>query len=404
MITRRSLLAASSAILAASQPLLAKAQADPRPIRIGVLEDMSGVFADLGGPSTVVAAKMAIEDFGAKVLGRPIEVLGGDHQNKPDVAVGIARQWYDMDGVGLITGLTNSAVALAVHKLAAEKDRIDIVLNAATDALIEESCSPNGIMWNWTARAIVKATVEQAIRAGGDSWFFITSDYAGGRIMEDEARPIIEAAGGKVIGAIHPPVGKADFSSELLTAQASGAKLLGVVTYGQDFVNLMKQVGEFGIRQSMQPIAPFTFQSDLRAVGPEVVQGMTVAAPFYWDLNPATRAWSERFSKLTGREPDVGHAGAYTAVTHYLKSIQQAATDKTAPVLQAMRTLPISDMYTGDARIREDGMVVRTIYLFAGKRPSESNGPWDLLRLTGNVDKNTAFPIPPNDKCSLLKS
>ena len=399
MVTRRVVLGAG----AAAGLLLPRAtRAQAQPVRIGVLEDMSGVFSELGGPSTLVAARMAVGDFGGSVLGRPVEVVGGDHQNKPDVGATIARRWFDVDKVGMITGLTNSAVALAVHKLAAEKNGIDIVVNAASDSLIEENCSPNGFLWNQSARAIVTATVQQAGKYADNSWFFITSDYAGGRVMEDEAAPLINGSGGKLMGASHPPVGTTDFSSQLLTAQASGAKLLGVVTFGQDFTNIMKQVAEFGLPPAMRPVAPFVFHSDLHAVGPAVIQGMTVAAAFYWDLNPQTRSWSERFRKLTGRAPDMGHGGAYTAVTHYLKSVQQAGTDETRAVLQAMRDLPVTDMYTQGARIRKDGMVLRPIHLLEGKTPAESRDPWDLLRETGTVEPDVAFPVPAEAKCRLL--
>jgi len=407
MITRRTAVKALAVSLGSAWSTAGRAQGQPLPVRIGVLEDMSGVFSDLGGASTVVAAKMAVQDFGGSVLNRPIEVLAGDHQNKPDIGLTIGRRWYDVEKVGLIVGLTNSAVALAVQKLAADKDRIDIVVNAASDLLIEDNCSPNGILWNQSARAIVKSTVEQAGKSQGDgsqgdSWFFITSDYAGGRIMEDEARPMIQAMDGRFVGSIHPPVGATDFSSELLAAQSSGAKILGVATFGQDFVNVMKQADEFGLKHTMRIVAPFTYLSDLHAIGPAVVQGTTVAAPFYWDLNPETRAWSERFRKVTGRAPDMGHGGTYGAVTHYLKAVSKAGTDETAPVLQAVREMPVSDMYTKDCFIRKDGMVVRPIYLFEGKTPSESRDPWDLLRQVGVVDKEVAFALPPDDKCKLL--
>ena len=401
MLDRRDLIR-SAVALGAAYPLRARAGAPGNPVRIGILEDMSGVFSDLGGPGTLVAARMAAEDFGGTVLGRPIEVLGGDHQNKPDVGAAIGRKWFDVDGVGLITGLTNSAVALAIHRLAAEKGRIDIVVNAATDALVEEDCTPNGIMWNYTARAVVSATVRQVLETKGNSWFFVTSNYAGGTVMEDEGSPLIRAAGGKVVGSVRPPLGTTDFSSELLTAQASGAEVLGIVTFGHDFLNFMKQMAEFGVNRTMRPIVPFVYHSDLRAVGPAVVQGMTVAAPFYWDLNPATRAWSDRFRALTGRSPDVGHGGTYGAVTHYLKAMRIANTSEAAPVLAAMRDLPVQDMYTEGARIRADGMVVRPIFLFEGKTPAQSRDPWDLLRYTGVVNKEAAFPIVSPAKCVLL--
>ena len=404
MLTRRTLVTASACAAAGLGATRARAQQSAKPVRIGILEDMSGVFSDLGGPDTVVAANMAVADFGGSVLGRRIEVLGGDHQNKPDVGGTIARKWFDVDGVGMITGLTNSAVALSVHKLAQEKDRIDIVVNAATDALIEENCSPNGILWNQSARAIVTATVRKAIASGPGDWFFITSDYAGGRIMETEAAPLIKAVSRAVVGAVYPPVGATDFSSELLTAQSSDAKFLGVVTFGRDFANIMKQFGEFGLGSTMQPIVLFSYLSDLHAVGPAIVQGMTVAAPFYWDLDDSTRAWSARFRAITGRAPDMGHAGAYGAVTHYLKAVRAAGNDSAHPVLEAMRSMPIEDMYTHGARIREDGMVVRPIYVFEGKRPSESSDSWDLLRLADTVDKNTAFPCPFDGKCNLIRS
>jgi branched-chain amino acid transport system substrate-binding protein len=401
MISRRGLVGLAAALGARR---LARAQAGAKPIRIGILEDMSGVFSDLGGQNSLLAARMAVADFGGAVLGRPIELLGGDHQNKPDVGAALARRWYDVEGVGLITGLTNSAVALQVHKLAAEKDRIDIVVNAATDALIEENCSPNGILWNHSARAIVTATVAQVAKSSPGDWFFITSDYAGGRIMENEAEPILRAAARKLVGAVHPPVGTSDFSSELITARSSGAKFLGVVTFGRDFANLMKQFEEFGVARSMRPVVPFVYLSDLREVGPRVIGGMTVAAPFYWDFNDETRAWSARFRGQTGRAPDMGHGGVYTAVTHYLKGVRAAGTDEARAVLQAMRNTPVEDMYTNGAHIRADGMVVRPIYLFEGKRPEESHDPWDLLRQTGVVDKDAAFPLPAEAKCHLLRS
>jgi len=379
------------------------AQGAGAPIRIGILEDMSGVFSDLGGPSTLVAGKMAVEDFGGSVLGRPIELVGGDHQNKPDLGVSIARKWYDTEQVEMITGLTNSAIALGVQALTADKGKISIVQNAATDLLIESSCSRNGIVWNWTARPIVKSTVEQAIRTGGKSWYFIVSDYAGGKVMEEEATPIIKAAGGTVLGVTRPPLGTADFASYLLTAQASRAQILGVVTFGQDFVNLLKQAVEFGITPGMQPVAPFVFHSDLSAVGQRAVQGMTVAAPFYWDLNPQTRAFSERFRKLTGRPPDVGHAGTYNAILHYLNGVKAANGTDAEPVLAAMRAAPVNDMSTKNGTIRRDGMVERQIYLFEGKKVGETKEPWDLLRQTGELAKEVAFPPVTDPKCSLLK-
>lgn len=373
------------------------------PVKIGVLDDMSGPFSDLAGPGSLAAAKMAAEDFGGTVLGRPVLVIGGDHQNKPDVGAGIARQWYDVDNVGLITGLTNSAVALAVHRLSAEKKKIDIVVTAAADRLIEDDCSPNGILWNYSARAIVTATIEQVRKSAGDTWFFVTSDYAGGHAMEDQAFPLIRAAGGKILGSVHPAVGTADYSSYLLQAKSSGAKILGIATFGSDFANLLKQAAEFGITKTMTPVSPFVFHADLHAVGPAAVQGMIVAAPFYWDLNAATRAWSKRFSAVAGHPPDMAHAGNYAAVSHYLKSVRAAGTDESGAVLAAMRKMPVDDMYTQGASIRKDGMVVRPIYTFVGKTPAESQGDWDLLRQTGTVDASVAFALPENDKCPLLK-
>ncbi|MFG1257337.1 ABC transporter substrate-binding protein [Xanthobacter flavus] len=402
MVSRRTVLFGGALALTGAGS--GRASAQVQPIKIGVLEDMSGVFSDLGGNGTTIAARMAVEDFGGKVLGRPIEIVSGDHQNKPDLALSIARKWYDIEGVGLITGLTNSAVALGVQKLAADKNKINIVQNASTDVLIEQDCSPNAIIWNWTARTIVRLTVEMAMKTSGKTWYFIVSDYAGGRIMEDEATPLIKSAGGAVLGTSRPPVGEADFASHLLTAQASKAEVLGVVTFGQDFVNLLRQCVDFGIVRTMRPVAPFAFHSDLKAVGPQGIQGMPVAAPFYWDLNPETRAFSDRFRKLTGRPPDVGHAGTYNALIHYFKSLKAANTDQTADVLAAMRKMPINDMSTKDGFIRGDGMVVRQIYRFVGKTPAESKDPWDLLKFVDTVPKEAAFPEQKDPKCRLLKA
>jgi branched-chain amino acid transport system substrate-binding protein len=304
----------------------------------------------------------------------------------------------------MITGLTNSAVALAVQNLTADKRKISIVQNAAADALVEANCSANGIVWNWTARPIVKSTVSRAIREGRKSWYFIVSDYAGGKAMEDQAADVIRAAGGSILGSVHPAVGTSDFASYLISARASGAQTLGVMTFGQDFVNLLKQAVEFGVTPQMQPIAPFVFQSDLHAAGLTAIQGMTVAAPFYWNLNPQTRAFSARFRKATGREPDVGHAGTYNAIMHYLNAVKSAKQTESAAILSAMRATPVNDMSTKDGKIREDGTVERQLYLFEGKKPSDSHDSWDLLRQIGEVPKEEAFPLPTPPKCILMKS
>ena len=277
MITRRQSMIGGIAAAVAVRPGRAQGQ----PVRVGILEDMSGVFADLGGPSSVVAAKMAAQDFGGSVLGRPIEIMSGDHQNKADVGLSIARQWYDVDGVGLVTGLTNSAVALSVQKLAADKGKISVVQNAATDALIEKECSPNGIVWNWIAGTIVRLTVEEALKTSGKTWYMITSDYAGGHVMEDQAEPLVRAAGGVVRGSTHPPLGQSDFSSYLLTAQASGAQVLGVMTFGQDFINLLKQAVDFGLSRTMQPVAPLVFHSGLAAGAAHSVLRRVPGAAFH---------------------------------------------------------------------------------------------------------------------------
>lgn len=379
------------------------AQVSDDAVRIAIVEDMSGIFADLSGRGSVLAARMAAADFGGSVLGKPIDIVSADHQNKPDIAATLARSYYDVGKVDVVAGLGNGGVALTVHNIAKERGKISIVVTAANDMVIEKDCSPTGILWMFNGQAIQRSLVQEVVRSGGDSWFFVTSDYAGGHNIERMAAAHLAAAGAKVIGAVRAPLGSADFASFLLQAQASGAKVVSFVAFGNDLINMVKQAQEFGLANNHQRIVPaWLYHSDLRGIGLRGAQGLVTAAPFYWNMNDETRIWSARFEKETGRKPDMPHAGTYTAVLHYLKAIQAAGTDEPKAVIAKMREIRINDMHTKDGYLRRDGMAVRDIYLFRTKSSAEARDDWDMLQQTGIVDKDVAFRPADPTACPLL--
>lgn len=373
-------------------------------LKIGVLEDMAGAYSDVAGNGSVIAAQLAIEDFGGTVLGRKIVLLSGDHQNKADVGANIARQWYEADGVRLIAGIGNSAVAIATHDLARATDRIDIASSAASPVLSNEHCTPNSFQWNYTTYSNAKMVASQVVANGGKSWFFLTTDYTFGTSIQADMTRFIEGAGGQVVGSVRMPLNNQDFASYLLQAQSSGAQIVGIAAAGADLVNSIKQAGEFGIVAGGQAMsAAVGFVQDIHTLGLDAAQGLYIAEPFYWDMDDATRAWSARFEKLAGKKPNGNHAGTYSGVLHYLKAVKAAGTIETAKVADAMRAMPVDDFYTHGATVRGDGLVLRDLYLFQVKSPDQSSGPWDVYRLVATgAGKDAYWPVE-ESKCPLLK-
>ena len=372
--------------------LSAAAMAQNKAVKIGVLDDMSGPYAENTGPGDVAAVKFAIADFGGSVLGKPIELVTADFQSKVDVGVGIAKRWYDDENVDLIVGIPNSAIALALVKVAEDKNRIVMPTAAATSALTGKACGPNSIHWIYDTYSLGKTIVNALAKQGGDTWYFITVDYAFGLAVESDATSFIKAANGKVLGSVRHPLNSSDFSSYVLQAQASKAKGLMFANGGNDIINGVKQAAEFGlVKQGMRISAPLMQFPDVHGVGLKVAQGLLMASPFYWDMNPEARAFTDRFTKEMGRPPSFIQAGTYGAVLHYLKAVKAAGTDDAKAVLAEMKKLPINDFMTKDGRVREDGRVIRDMYLMQVKTPEESKGEWDLAKIIATVPGNEAF-------------
>ena len=382
----------AAAALLACGLMAGTALAQNNAVKIGVLDDMSGPYAENTGPGDVLAAKFAIADFGGSVLGKPIELVSADFQSKVDVGVGIAKRWYDDENVDLVIGIPNSAIALALVKVAAEKNRLVMPTAAATSELTGKSCSSHSVHWIYDTYGQTKTIVQALSKQGGDTWFFITVDYAFGLAVENDATNFIKAAGGKVLGSVKHPLNTADFSSYVLQAQSSKAKGLMVANGGNDIINTVKQAAEFGLmKQGMRVSAPLTQFPDVRGMGLKIAQGLLMASPFYWDMNPEARAFSDRFTKEMGRPPSFIQAGTYGAVLHYLKAVKAAGTDEAKAVMAAMKKLPINDFMTKDGKVREDGRVIRDMYLMQVKTPEESKGEWDLAKIIATVPGNEAF-------------
>jgi branched-chain amino acid transport system substrate-binding protein len=382
--------------------VVAQAQA-PAPLKIGITEGFSGVYADLN-LGEVEAAQMAIDDFGGKVLGRPIELLSADHQTKPDVGAQIARRWYDVDGVSMITGIGTSSVALAVRKIAQEKGKIDINTGAASADLTGPACSETGAHWVYDTYALAKVTGGAIVKGGGDSWYFLTADYAFGHALERDVTAVVTAAGGKVLGGVKHPLSTQDFSSFLLQAQASKAKIIGLANAGQDTINSIKQAGEFGIVKGGQRLAGLlVFSTDVNSLTLPVAQGLVLTEAFYWDQNDETRAWTKRFRAKRDKIPSMLTAGAYSAVNHYLKAVQAAGTDEPKAVMAKMREIPVNDVMTKNGKLREDGRLVRDMYLFQVKSPEESKSKDDIYKLLATVPGDEAYRPLKDGKCPYIK-
>lgn len=373
-------------------------------VRIGVLNDQSGLYADLSGPGSVVAAKMAVEDFGGKVLNAPVEIVAGDHQNKPDVGSGIARRWIENEKVDVIVDVPHSATALAVLSLTKDKKTPLLLSGPSYVEFTGKDCTPTSIHWTYDSYAMANGTARAIVRQGGNSWFFLTGDNAGSHSQEKDATSFVMKAGGTVVGSVRHPLNTPDFSSFLLQAQQSKAKVIGLANAGGDTVNAIKQANEFGIVKGGQQLAGLLmFITDVAAVGLEETQGLTITDAFYWDANEKTRAWSRRFmERHKGRAPTSIHAGVYSAVLHYLKAIQAAGTDDGPTVVAKMKELPVNDFFSDNYRIRADGRVVRDMYLLQVKTPQESKERWDLFKIVARIPGDEAFR-PMEGQCPLAK-
>ena len=374
-------------------------------IKAGVLNDRSGLYADLAGEGSVIAARMAVEDFKAADKGIKVEVVSADHQNKPDVGSTIARQWYDQDGVDLILDVPTSSVALAVSQITKEKNKININSGAGSSDLTGKACNANTIHWTYDTYALAQGTGGAMVKAGGDSWFFLTADYAFGHALERDASATVIKNGGKVVGAVRTPFPGTDFSSFLLQAQASKAKVIGLANAGSDTTNAIKQAGEFGIVAGGQKLAGLlVFISDVHALGLQAAQGLVLTESFYWDRDDGTRAWSERFAKLNGgKKPTMVQAGVYSGLLHYLKAVEATKSKDSATVVAKMKEMPTDDPLFGKGSIRPNGRKMHDMYLYEVKKPSESKGPWDYYKQISVLPAEQAFQPLAETGCSLVK-
>jgi branched-chain amino acid transport system substrate-binding protein len=380
-------------LLSTAAALLLATPALATDVKIGVLNDRSGIYADLSGEGSVIAARMAVEDFGAAAKGINVEIISADHQNKPDIASNIARQWYDQDGVDLIVDVPTSSAAFAVSDVTKEKGKIFINSGAGSADLTGAKCSPNTIHWTYDTWALAHGTGNAVVKTGGKSWFFITADYAFGQALETDTSAVVTAAGGEVLGSVKHPFPGTDFSSFLLQAQSSGAQVIGLANAGGDTVNTIKQAAEFGITQAGQSLAGLLiFITDVHALGLQTAQGLVLTEAFYWDLNDETRAWSKRFGELNGgKMPTMVQAGVYASVLHYLKSVEATGGKDTAGLLASMKATPTSDPLFGEGSVRADGRTVHDMYLFKVKAPADSKGPWDYYETLATIPAADAF-------------
>jgi branched-chain amino acid transport system substrate-binding protein len=373
-------------------------------VKIGVLTDMSGQFSHESGEGSVTAIRMAVEDFGGKVLGKPIEVIVADHQNKPDIAGGIARKWYDVDKVDMIANLINSSIALGVSQLAKEKNRIAIVNGSGSSRLTNDACTPNSIHYAYDTYALARGTGAALLKSGKKSWYFLTADYAFGHALEGDTSAIVKSLGGEVVGATRYPIDTFDQSSFLLQAQSSKAQVVALAGSGNVLVNAIKSAHEFGIDKGGQTLAGLlVWITDIKSLGLDLAQGLVLTNAFYWDRDDETRAWSKRFYDKMKRMPHMGDAGDYSSTIHYLKAIQAAGTDEAQAVMGKMRELPINDFFAKNGKIREDGRMVHDMYVYEVKKPSESKGEWDYYKLREVIPGDQAFRPLKDSACPLVK-
>ncbi|HXW30810.1 MAG TPA: ABC transporter substrate-binding protein [Xanthobacteraceae bacterium] len=373
-------------------------------VKLGLIEDMSGLYADITGMGSVTAAKMAVEDFGGKVLGAPIEVLSADHQNKADIASATARQWFDTQQVDALLDVAASATALAAIDVAKAKHKIIILNGPGAVRITNEACTSVSVHYAYDNYALSHGTGEAMVKAGYDTWFFITADYAFGHDLEQNTADVVTAHGGKVLGQVKVPLNTSDFSSALLQAQASGAKVIGLANAGGDTINSIKQAAEFGIVRGGQKLAGLlVFINDVNSLGLQAAQGMLLTNAFYWDRDDASRAWSQRFLRRVNKMPNMAQAGVYSSTLHYLQAIADAGTDETSAVVEKMKATPINDFFARNGQIRVDGRMMHDMYLYEVKSPSESKGPWDFYKPVATIPADEAFMPLSQSRCPLAK-
>ena len=394
-----------SRIAAAVSFMLIACSVQAQPIRIGVLTDRNGMVSDVSGDGSAVAARLAVDDFGPTVLERPIQVLVGDHQNKPDLGAAIARQWFDQQGVQMIIDLPNSSVALAVERVADDHRKIMIASTGLAADITGKACIPTGFQWATDTYALAHSIGTAVVQAGGKTWFMLTADYVFGKNLAADGADAVTKAGGTVVGSVLHPFDTAEFSSYLVAARASGAQVIGLANGAGDTINSIKQAHEFGIDHGGQQIAAFLlYITDINAIGLDVAQGIKLVNSFYWDMNDATRAFSRRFAALhRGRMPTFAQAAVYSGVFHYLRAVRAAGTDDGPTVAAKMKELPVEDFYTHGAKVRADGRIMRDHYLFQVKSPAESHAPWDYLKLVATIPGDQAVRPAAESSCPLLQ-
>jgi branched-chain amino acid transport system substrate-binding protein len=400
----RLLALAAGAALALAPGMAGAQQVSNNNVKIGILNDQSGVYADFGGKWSVEAARMAVADFGGKVLNQPIEIITADHQNKPDIASNVARQWYDQENVDAIMELTTSSVALAVQQISKDKKKITMTTGAATTDLTGKACTPYGFHWAYDTRALAVGTGGALVENGGDTWFFITADYAFGHSLEEQTATFVKSKNGKVSGAVRHPLAASDYSSFLLQAQGSKAKIVGLANAGLDTSNAIKQAAEFGIVQGGQRLAALLFTlAEVHGLGLQAAQGLVLTEGYYWDLDDTSRGFAKRFMDKTGRMPNMIHAGTYSAVTQYLKAIQAAGTDETDAVAKKLHEMPVDDFFARNGKVLPNGRMVHDMYLFQVKSPAESKGAWDYYKHLSTIKGEQAFSTLQQSGCALTQ-
>jgi len=403
---KRSAIIASSAALLVACPFVALAQdkISDGVVKIGILEDMSNIYADITGVGAVTAAKMAVEEFGGKVLGKPIEVVAADHQNKPDIASAVVREWFDIQHVDALMDVAASATALAVIEVAKTKNKIVVLNGPGATRITNDACTPISIHYTYDNYALAHGTGAATVKAGYDTWFFLTADYAFGHDLEQTTSTFVRAGGGRVLGSVRVPINTLDFSSALLQAQSSKAKVVGLANAGADTTNTIKQAAEFGTVRGGQKLAGLlVFINDVNTLGLQAAQGMLLTNAYYWDRNEESRAWAQRYFQRMSKMPNMTQAGIYSATTHYLKAVEAAGSDATQAVMEKMRSTPISDFFVKDGKIRDDGRMVHEMYLYEVKKPEESKGAWDYYKLVATIPADQAFQPLSESKCPLVK-
>ncbi len=393
----------SAIVSAMAASTAAQADISDNEVRIGYLADMSGTYSALAGPGGLEAAKMAIEDFGGKVNGKKITIVSADDQNKPDIGANKVRQWIDVNNVDMVAGMVSSAVTIAVNKVVEAKDKVSLVSGSASSSITNQFCTPNSVHYVYDTYALAHGTGEAVVREGGDSWFFLTADYAFGHAMEADVTEVVKESGGKIVGGVRHPLATNDFSSFILQAQASGAKIVGLANAGADTTNSLKTAKEFGVVQAGQKIAGLLiFLNDVHSLGLETTQGLQLTTGFYWDRTPETRAWSKRYFDRTGKMPTMVQAGIYSSVNHYLNAVKAANSDASSAVMSQMKKTPINDFFATNGQIREDGRMIHDMYLAEVKKPSESTGEWDLYKILRTIPADKAFRPLAESKCKLV--